>query len=773
MTSVIGRWVATATVVMGCGAVAAGVFSPSVAAQTPAAAAERAVADPGWPRLYTSPSGSRMQLFQPQIASWDAQTRLIAYVAVSHQAKGAAKPALGTLKVEADTTVALEERLVRLERLAIAEANFGSLGRDATRAIVTEIERTLPEFERVIALDRVLAGLDRSQIRPTDVDGVKADPPRIFFSTGAAVLVTFDGAPIWSPIAGTDLRFAINTNWDVFEHSPSKALYLRNGDLWLTSRAIDGPWTTAGLLPASFSRLPADDNWKEVNASLSRSRAGVTPVPAVFVSTTPAELIVLRGAPSYLLVAGTDSLLWVNNTESDVFRMGRTGRVYYLVAGRWFSAPDFNGPWTFATPALPAAFQRINLEHPRSRVLASVPGTSQAAEAVVLAQVPQTATVKKALDAPAVRYHGDPQFVAIESTSLARAVNTDKDIIRAGGLYYMCFQGVWFVSRSATGPWQVVGTVPTAIYQIPASSPSYHVTYVTVVEDRSDVVVFATRAGYSGVTIAWGCAVWGTGWYYAPYVAYGGVYPIYHPYYPTYGAAAYYNPWAGVYQRGAVAYGPYGGAGAGAIYNPATGTYARGAVAWGPYGAEGAAQAYNPRTGTYAQTRQRSGPYGSWGSSYVQRGDDWAQTSRVTNNVTGVTSRVTRTDEGAVVGRTGPNGSGFVAAGEEGVYAGRDGNVYRRGDDGGWQKYDNGAWGAAERPSGANAETARERAGSGTAPREGSTIGQLDRDRAARMDGSARTRDRASIGSGGRTAGSYRPSGARAGGGRPAGGRHR
>ena len=22
-------------------------------------------------------------------------------------------------------------------------------------------------------------------------------------------------------------------------------------------------------------------------------------------------------------------------------------------AGRWFSAPDFNGPWTFATPKLP------------------------------------------------------------------------------------------------------------------------------------------------------------------------------------------------------------------------------------------------------------------------------------------------------------------------------------------------------------------------------------------------------------------------------------
>jgi hypothetical protein len=68
----------------------------------------------------------------------------------------------------------------------------------------------------------------------------------------------------------------------------------------------------------------------------------------VFVSQTPGELILLTGEPNYLLVEGT-ALLWVSNTESDVFRMGRTGLVYYLVAGRWFSAKDFTGPWTFAT----------------------------------------------------------------------------------------------------------------------------------------------------------------------------------------------------------------------------------------------------------------------------------------------------------------------------------------------------------------------------------------------------------------------------------------
>ena len=58
-------------------------------------------------------------------------------------------------------------------------------------------------------------------------------------------------------------------------------------------------------------------------------------------------------------------------------------------------------------------------------------------------------------------------FEPIEKTKVSRAVNTDKDIIKLGDLYYMCFQGVWFMGRSPTGPWEVTGTVPKEIYEIP------------------------------------------------------------------------------------------------------------------------------------------------------------------------------------------------------------------------------------------------------------------------------------------------------------------
>lgn len=743
----------------------------------PAATPEAPVgpADRGWPRSYTTASGGAIVVYQPQIASWDEQLHAVAYAAVAYEAKGSeGKPAFGSVRIEADTKVALAERLVSFTGFKLLDPSFPSLQKDQVKEVVAEIQKAIPEDERVIALDRVLAGLDRSQIRPKNVEGVKAEPPKIFFSDKPAVLVNLDGEAIWSPIKDNDLKFAVNTNWDLFEHVPSKTFYLRheialrNENAWLKAGSLDGPWTAAGDLPESFRKLP-DGDWHEVKVALPGKKLSGKEVPKVFVSTTPAEIIALDGPQKLKPIDGT-KLSWVSNTESDVFREGKNGAVYYLVAGRWFKAPGFEGPWVFTTPNLPEDFRRIPLEHPRSRVLASVPGTAQAAEAVLIAQIPQTARVnKKELKAPEVTYQGEPKFEKVEKTSLERAVNTDKDILKVGDKYYLCYQGVWFVAASAEGPWTVTDSVPGQVYEIPISSPVHNVTYVTVQEDKDDDewVTFATAAAYTGVMVAWGCAVWGSGWYYPPYYGYGGFYPYYYPHYPTYGYAAHYNPWTGAYGRGAVAYGPYGGAGVSARYNPRTGTYSRGASAWGPYGSRSYREAYNPRTGAYGATRQGSGVYGSWGSTAVQRGDQWAQTSRVTNNVTGNTTRVTRTDSGAAaVTRRGPGADGgVVRTGSGDVYAGRDGNVYRRGDSGGWERYDGGSWGAAERPT----PTTRDRSTSGTP----STMDQVNRDARARAEGSQRTRDYGGYqrSGGSRSAGStYRPSG---GGMRGGGGRRR
>ena len=742
--------------------VAAHTSSTSAAAKPAAAKAAAAPVDGGWPRTSRTASGATLVVYQPQIASWIDHRNMVLYAAVSYTPYGAPKPALGTIKAESATSVAVDQRLVSFSEFRITASNFSTLERENLKDAVAEIMASVPLNARVIALDRVLANLNTSEIIPKNIDGVKADPPPIFFSKTPAVLVNLDGDPIWSAIEGSDLQFAVNTNWDLFQLGASRTLYLRATDTWLKASSLMGPWTYAGLLPDAFFKLPNDPNWKAAKDALPGKRIAPGDAPKIFATTTPAELILMRGEPAYVPVSAASTLLWVSNTDSDVFRMGRAGPVYFLIAGRWFSAPGFAGPWTFASLTLPDEFRKIPLSHARSRVLASVPGTPQAAEAVLLAQIPQTATVAMDLKAPEVSYQGTPQFQPIETTPVQRAVNTDKDILKVGDLYYMCFQGVWFMSRSASGPWTVTGTVPAPIYTIPVSSPAHSVTYVVVQSSTPTTVVYVASPAYSGMMVAFGVAVWGTGYYYPPYV-YHGIHPVYYPRYPTYGYAAAYNPWTGAYTRGAVAYGPYGGAGAAARYNPSTGVYSRGAVAYGPYGASGAAQAYNPRTGAYAQTRQGTNAYGSWGSTSVQRGDQWASTQRTTNNATGVTTRTTQSSAGSSARVTGPGGqTSAVARSNSGdLYAGHDGNVYKKDASGGYQKYDNGSWNSVQQPTQAQKQQARAQASSRAASgASASTMSQVQHDSAARAQGAQRT-NTYSRGGGGS---SYQPRSSSAGG---------
>ena len=213
------------------------------------AAAAPAFVDGGWPRIYDLPSGGTILVYQPQVASWEKQTHLVAYSAVSQRAKGAEKPAIGTIKIEADTQVSVPERLVSFQKMKIVEANFQTLQKEQIREITTEIDKVIPDDERVIALDRVLSNLDKSQVIPKNVEGVKADPPTIFFSTAPAVIMNLDGEPIWSPIKENDLKFAVNTNWDLFQYTPTSTLYLRNNDTWLKATDVKGTWSPAGKLP--------------------------------------------------------------------------------------------------------------------------------------------------------------------------------------------------------------------------------------------------------------------------------------------------------------------------------------------------------------------------------------------------------------------------------------------------------------------------------------------------------------------------------------------
>jgi hypothetical protein len=264
-------------------------------------------ADTGWPRTVTLNHGTAVW-YQPQVESWVNQKQIVAWSAVAYTPTGAKAPALGTVKIEGPTQVAVDDRVVNFD-MRISEYNFKSLSPDQVKTLVADVQALPPNY-RVLDLDRLLAFVADSPLAVKNVEGIKADPPKLYWAQAPGVLINLDGEPIWSPVKDVDLRYAVNTNWDLFEHGPTKTFYVRYNESWLQAAAVEGPWKAlSGKLPDSFAKLPADDNWKDVKAALPGKKLSSKTMPRVFVATTPAELIVLDGAFNYLAVEGAPTLL--------------------------------------------------------------------------------------------------------------------------------------------------------------------------------------------------------------------------------------------------------------------------------------------------------------------------------------------------------------------------------------------------------------------------------------------------------------------------------
>lgn len=656
-------------------------------------------ADPGWPREFVNESG-KLLLYQPQIDSWKSFQRLDARFAVALTPATTKHTVYGATRIEADTVVDTESRTVGLANFKITEVRYASAENEVEAEHLNQLTTKLfPQAPATVSLDRVLAYIDTSQIKPRET-AVQMDPPQILVSMQPAVLVIIDGEPILLDLENTSLQKVVNTNWDLFFDKDQKRYFLRRDKTWLSAKQLNDAWVAQKKLPKDFSKLPDTDEYKEVKQTAAAPEKSST-ITLVLVAQKPSELIVIAGQPALQPVPQTQ-LSWISNTECDLFYSGTDNKYYYLTSGRWFRAPDLRGgKWESATTSLPEDFKAIPPNHPRAQVLSSVPGTRQAVEAVLMASIPQTATIDRKTAQANVQYIGDPKFDNISGTNVSYATNTPNDVLRVGENYYLCLDGVWFVSSSANGPWNLTDKVPDEIYTIPPESPKHHVSYVTVQESTPETVVYGYTPGYVGTYVSFGVAMWGTGYYYPPYYGYGYYpYPVYWPSaYYTYGASAWYNPATGGYARGSAVYGPYGGYGRAAAYNPSTGRYAWGQSAWGPYGAAAAGGFYNPRTGTWGSRQMTSNGYQSWGRSVVNRGDQWMRTGSY-SDARGTVAGARTSAGGKAIGRNTAGGQGFLArSGAGDVYAGRDGNVYKRDQSGQWYKNNNGSWEGVNRPS--------------------------------------------------------------------------
>ena len=486
--------------------------------------------DPGWPRKLVQPGGTVI-IYQPQVDEWQSFTD-IKWRSAFQLTPNGGKQVVGAASFEATTEVNTDTHMVLLFNIQVLNTYFPSED-PATSAQWDQLFRTFVPLTLNASLDRLVAYMPKPQ--SVNTVALNNDPPFIFVSYTPAILLGVDGEPVFSDISKTDLKYVVNTTWPLFTDKSKSQYYLLVNNIWLSAGDLHGPWTRVTKLSREFSKLPDSGRFSDVKRMVPPPEVTNPIIPQVLYSTVPAEVILFDGQPTYTAIPGTQ-LVYANNTDSPVFVYSATQTYYYLAAGRWFSAASLEGPWTFASLSLPGDFANIPLTSPASAILASVPGTNEAKDAVLIAQIPTTMILNPTTAAAQakVSYSGPPEFAPITGTSLQYATNTVDKVIQVGDVYYLCLQGVWFMSTTPNGPWTTASSVPQGIYTIPPSSPVYNVTYVTQTTTSDGNISASYTAGYLGAFVM-GAAVGaiianGTGYYYPPYIGYPvGGYPFIIP----------------------------------------------------------------------------------------------------------------------------------------------------------------------------------------------------------------------------------------------------
>jgi len=731
--------------------------------QSPGSGTAQEASEEGWPREIKS-GETIFKVHQPQLESWDG-IRVEAYCAIEVTTAGSDNTTYGAALVTARADVDKVARMVSFEDLKVPKAIFPSAP-DQEGLYLRILQNSIMPKARLLSLDRfetALAVMEAQQ----DIEALplKNDPPQILFSTVPAILVYVDGDPAYRPVKDSKLERVVNTRPLILKDAGGRH-YLHLFDGWMEAAAIAGPWSVSqrphpevekakkeAIASGQVDLLEGQEDPENdvVKPSLSKG-----PVPVVYLSTTPTELIVTEGEAKYTPIEGT-SLLYAENTTGHLFRHSSENKTYVLISGRWFRSGSIAGPWEYVPGGkLPSDFSAIPDDSPKENVKASVPDTPQSMEAVIAASIPQTATVSRKeakLNPP--QFDGEPQFKPIEGTELAYAVNTSTPIVQLDSQnYYAVENAVWFKASTVRGPWVVADMVPAPIYAIPPASPLHFVTYVKIYSATADSVVVGYTSGYYGTCITRGSGfvmVYGTGYRYTPWV--GSVWfgpPVTY----GFGTCVTYNPWSGwsfsfgfgwhwgvpmapVYWGwgphpwwGPVGWGfyyPY------PYYRPVYGGAAwgpRGAVAWGPGGWAGTTGNVYHRWGSNTAVTRRSGSYNAWtgnrwasqvGMAYNSRTGNLAAGQRAAvgnvysgNYAYGGRGSITNTETGRTVSggritagnaRTGESGSagwmrgenaGAVRVGDD-IYAHRDGTVYRRGESG-WESNSGSGWSSVQRP---------------------------------------------------------------------------
>jgi hypothetical protein len=484
-----------------------------------------------WPREITVPEATIL-IYQPQVENLEGN-HLDSRFAASVQTPKMAEPVFGAVWTKARVETDRDARIVRLVSLETVRSRFPNATPEQEAAFAAILKKYVPAWDLPLSLDRLLASLEVIEQRRVVEGQLENQPPAIIYVDRPAMLVMLDGEPILNPIENSNLMAVVNTPFPMVFNKADKSYYLMGNDTWYRATAVADKWEEIAEPPQAVMQVrpetPDTEDPSEIGSDLQ-----------IIGATEPTELIATDGPPRLTPFPGND-LMFVENTTSDILYEVETGHYFLLISGRWYQAKQMTGPWSHVLPdRLPTSFARIPADSEKAELLASVPGTVEAREAVLDAQVPQTAVVNRSEATLTVVYDGEPKFERIKGTTIDYAVNTATSVIRVEGTYYAVDNGVWYVSAKPKGAWAVADRVPASVQDIPPSSPIYNIKYVYVYDATPEVVYVGYTPGYTGCYVHHGVVVYGTGYRYHPW--------HHHYYYPrpvTWGYSVRYSSYYG------------------------------------------------------------------------------------------------------------------------------------------------------------------------------------------------------------------------------------
>ena len=501
----------------------------------------RAIAQ-NWPREISSSQG-KVVIYQPQPQKLDGN-KVTGIGAFSITPSGKTEPVFGALFFDATLNVDRDSRTYAVESIRIPNIKFSNTqeGIDLDK-IKTAILDEVPKWQIEGSLDELITTVEEFSDQATKgSEAFKNDPPKIIYADKPSMLIIIDGEPRLKAIENSSLEYVMNTGYVIFRDQKSGKYYLYGGEIWYESATVKSGWKTTKSVPKDLVTLMEKNKQQVEGAKKVEVKEGEKP-PAIIVATEPTELIQTNGPANYMPVKGSTNLLYAKNSDDNLFKVISTNDFYILKSGRWFASQAINGPWKFV-PAdqIPEDFNQIQPGEDKDIVRSSIPGTDEARDALLDAQLPQTATIDRKTGGKdlKVTYDGAPKFNQIQGTSLQLAENADKTVIKSGSKYYLVENGAWYISANYNGPWEVSTERPADIDNVPASSPAYNTKYVYIYDSTPDVVYVGYTPGYMGSYVYGPTVVYGTGWYYPPYFG-----SFYRPYQTTWGFNMAYNPWTG------------------------------------------------------------------------------------------------------------------------------------------------------------------------------------------------------------------------------------